>query len=289
METKSTSNQTSAQITAYNSKTQYAELNGRKLAYRSIGKGPAIILVNRFRGTLDTWDPLFLDNLAQNFRVITFDYTGIGHSSGTLPTDLSFVAQDIKDLATHLNLSKITVMGWSYGGLVSQITAIKFPKLVEKLILIGTGPLGKREVPLEPLFLETAIKPEYDLNDEIILFFEPLSESSKKEAQASHDRIAQRIDRSKVPSAADVLQRYVQGAEAAHEDKAGMLEELKATTIPILVVSGDHDISFAIENWFPLLRILTTAQFIIFPLTGHAPQHQFPGLVANYINSFLKE
>lgn len=278
-----------AQDSALKSKTEYANVSGRKLAYRSIGKGAPIILVNRFRGTLDTWDPLFLDKLSKNHRVISFDYTGIGYSTGELPTDITVVARDVKDLAQFLNLKKVIVLGWSYGGLVAQIAALQYPDLVTHAILLGTGPVGKREVPLEQAFLDAALKPMNDFNDEVILFFEPKSATSRTAAKASHDRIAQRIDVAKIPSTMAVFERYFKGAAGAADDTAGFRDKLKNTAMPILVISGDHDISFAVENWYPLVRQLPTTQIITLPLTGHGPQHQHPELVTAYIEVFLAQ
>jgi hypothetical protein len=45
---------------AVNSKTKFIEVNEQRFAYRSIGTGLPNILLNRFRGALDTWDPAFL-------------------------------------------------------------------------------------------------------------------------------------------------------------------------------------------------------------------------------------
>ena len=67
---------------AVNSKTKFIEVNEQRFAYRSIGTGLPIILLNRFRRTLDTWDPSFLGGLAVTFNVITIDYSGIGLSTG---------------------------------------------------------------------------------------------------------------------------------------------------------------------------------------------------------------
>ena len=70
-----------AENDALTAPTQFIETGGRTLAYRSIGKGKPILLATRFRGTLDLWDPAFLNGLAENgFRVITFDYSGLGLS-----------------------------------------------------------------------------------------------------------------------------------------------------------------------------------------------------------------
>ncbi|MBS7252487.1 alpha/beta fold hydrolase [Flavobacterium branchiicola] len=273
---------------AVNAATEFADLPGRKIAYRSIGEGNPIILINRFRGTIDTWDPLFLDLLAEKYRVITFDYSGIGYSTGTLPTDTKEVAKDVKDLADFLKIKKAILMGWSYGGLVAQAAMHQYPELTTHTILLGTGPMGKRVVPLEQSFLDHALKPINDLEDEIVLFFEPESEASKKAAKASHDRIAQRIDVSKIPSTMEVFQLYFAGGEAASQDNDNFREKLKTTKTPILIISGDHDTSFAVENWYPLTRQLPTSQLILLPQTGHAPQHEHVNLVVNYIDIFLE-
>lgn len=277
------------QDTANSSETQYAELAGRKLSYRSIGSGAPVILANRFRGTLDTWDPLFLDTLAEHHRVITFDYTGIGYSTGTLPTDVVAVAKDIKDLAAYLKLEKTAVLGWSWGGLIAQAAALEYPELITRAVVIGSVPLGERTVEIGPAFLQAAVKPVNDFEDEIILFYEPKSRKSVEAAKVSYERIRQRLDVSKIPSTMDAFQLYFQAGGAAAEDKEGLRHKLKNTAVPILVISGDNDISAAVENWFPLLRELPTVQIIILPHAGHAPQHQEPLLTAGYIKVFLEQ
>lgn len=273
---------------AIDSITEFIELGERKIAYRAIGDGDPIVLTNRFRGTLDTWDPLFLDLLAKKYKVITFDYTGIGSSTGTLPTNISTVANDVKDLAHALKLDKIVIIGWSYGGLVAQAATLLYPELITHSVLLGTGPPGKRDIPVEQAFLDAALKPINSFEDEIVLFFEPESENSVAAAKRSHERIGNRIDVSKIPSTMEVFELYFAGTAGFIEDKENFRERLKTTKIPILVISGDHDISFAVENWYPLIRKLKTTQLILLPLTGHAPQHQFPELVVNYITNFLQ-
>ena len=67
-----------------------------------------------------------------------------------------------------------------------------------------------------------------------------------------------------------------------------MLAALTTTTIPILHVGGDHDISFPIENWYALNRQLPTVQLLTFPQSGHGPQHQHPDAVAEHIATFVR-
>src|SRR5947207_3323010 len=126
---------------ASTAETQYANIDNEKIAYRKFGTGTPIILPNRFRGTLDTWDPLFLDLLAETNTVITFDYPGIGYSEGTLPLDLKAVAAEVIKVADFLKIDKFIVMGWSYGGLIAQYTTFLYPTRVLKAVVIGSNPM----------------------------------------------------------------------------------------------------------------------------------------------------
>ena len=79
-------------VTKQTTETLYADIDGLQIAYRKFGSGDPIIFANRFRGTLDTWDPLFLELLAEKNTVVQFDYPGIGYSEGELPLDAKDVA-----------------------------------------------------------------------------------------------------------------------------------------------------------------------------------------------------
>jgi pimeloyl-ACP methyl ester carboxylesterase len=272
---------------ALTAETQYANIDNKKIAYRKFGNGTPLILANRFRGTLDTWDPLFLDLLAETNTVITFDYSGIGYSEGALPLNLHEVAAEVVKIADHLNIDKFIVGGWSYGGLIAQYTTFLYPERILAAIVIGSNPMGKNETPLSPLFLEKALKPVNDFEDIVVLTFEPKSEKSRTAAQASWKRIAQRLDQSKIPATPEIFQRYFAISDQLAEDKDNFREAYKTLQTPVLVISGDHDISFAVENWFPLLQNAPTLQHIIFPNTGHAPHFQYPELTTGSIKTFL--
>lgn len=272
----------------YETTTSFADLGDRKIAYRSYGKGRAVIFINRFRGTLDTWDPLFIKMMAKKFNVITFDYSGIGFSTGHMSSEITLVAQDVKDLATALKLDIIVVLGWSYGGLVAQVATLLYPNLVTHSILVGTNPPGKNEIPFEQIFLDAALKPINNFDDEAVLFFEPKSVFSITAAKASHDRIYKQIDVSKIPSTMEVFQIYFNGREGFRDDILNFRNQLKKTKTPILIISGDHDVSFAVENWYAVFNQMANAQMIVYSGTGHAPHHQYPELTSKSIANFVK-
>jgi pimeloyl-ACP methyl ester carboxylesterase len=55
--------------------------NGVDYAYRDTGGGEGavpLVLLQHFRGNLDSWDPALIDALARTRRVVTFDNTGVG-------------------------------------------------------------------------------------------------------------------------------------------------------------------------------------------------------------------
>jgi len=273
---------------AIRAKTNFVQIGERKIAYRSIGKGLPIIMVNRFRGTLDTWDPAFLDALASGFNVITIDYTGTGLSTGVCAADVFSMAKDVKDVAETLKLPKIIVAGWSLGGLVAQTVTTNYPDLLSHSILIGSGPPGKNTGVPEKAFWERALKEVNDLDDGYVLFFEPKSEKSKNAGLLSFGRMAKRTEDLDTFVSKECYGKQRKAIEDFREDKHGNLENLKKSEIPILVFMGDHDICFHVEDWYPLIGKLPSIQLIVMPLAGHAVQHQYPELAAKYITEFIE-
>ncbi|WP_083487529.1 alpha/beta fold hydrolase [Pseudoxanthomonas dokdonensis] len=281
-------NEVATATRSVDSSTQYVQVGNDRIAYRSTGQGRPLLLANRLRGTLDTWDPLFLDELARQHRVVTFDFPGIGYSDGTLPDDMSQVAAFIDALADALRLAQFALLGWSWGGLAAQAYLLDYPQRPSHVVLLATNPPGPVEVPLQPEFLQRATKPVNDLADEEVLFFEPASSLSRQRARQSHDRIYARpgvVDR--IPASAELLQRYFTAAQGYHADHEGRRGRLAQVNIPLLVIAGDHDISTAGQNWFPLIGQLRDAEFVFYSQTGHAPQHQHPERVAAHVAAFL--
>lgn len=275
--------------TAMTAKTEYITLHGETIAYRSFGAGEPVLLLNRLRGTLDTWDPLFLDSLAATHRLIIVDYPGVGYSSGTLPPHMSATAEFVADFATSLDLPEFVLLGWSWGGLVAQTVAFEHPGRVSKMVLIGTSPPGENAPPLKKVFLDRAFKPVNDLEDEEILFFEPDSAKSREAARQSHDRIYQRQGvTEKIPSTPEAIMAYLNAASGFREDKMHYRDTLLSTQLPILVISGDDDPSAQVGNWLVLVDHTKSVNLVVYPDAGHAPQHQYPELSVATIDAFLE-
>jgi len=275
--------------TAATASNQFTDVAGNRIAYRTIGHGAPMILLTRMRGTIDTWDPLFLDELAKSNRVITVDYPGVGYSSGALPPEIGGVADFVAAFADAMDLHTFVLAGWSWGGMVTQTFLVEHPGRATHAVLIGTTPPGPSVVPIQQAFLDRAFKTVNDLDDEIVLFFEPDSAHSRTAAKASRDRIYARPGVTEhIPSTPESIQAYIDAAMTYHGDASGRLEKLQATRTPILVISGDNDISTAVENWFAQNRRIPNAHLIVYPESGHGPQHQYPELAAAQIALFQR-
>src|SRR6202023_348890 len=130
--------------THHTAPTQFVEANGIRFAYRRFGKASGIPLVfnQHFTGTMDHWDPAVTDGLAKEREVILFNNAGVASSSGQVPTSIEGMAANAIAFIGALGLPKVDVLGFSIGGLVAQEIAGQAPRLVRKLVLVGTGPRG---------------------------------------------------------------------------------------------------------------------------------------------------
>jgi len=274
-------------VSAISVRTQYVTVNGRRIAYRSLGDGIPIVFCNRFRGNLDTWDPLFLDNLARYYRVITFDYTGAGLSTGAPAADIGSYADDVRDLVKGLHLKKVVIGGWSLGGLVAQDFMTHYPELVSSALLIDTGPAGTNPHGPEKVFFERAFKSVNDLADEKVLFYYPESPESMKAAEASHARIERRKSGLDSVLEKTTWLKQSQAIQGFAKDPDSVRSRLGNTGIPVLILSGDNDVAFPVGNWFPLIGKLPNIQLIILPLAGHGSEFQYPELSVKYLHAFL--
>lgn len=270
--------------------TSFVDVDGRTLAYRSVGEGKPLVLCHRFRGVLGLWDPAFIDALAaQGLRVITFDYSGIGLSTGQASYNPAAMVKDAKDLIDALDLKDVAIGGWSIGGIVAQIYLAMFGSTVSHVVLLATTPPGKLVKAAEQLFYDAAAVPGIGLDNFTTIFFEPTDERSRAASMRSFDRImAQSIPRSPDVPAEWAMAQIGNTPQNPAFPVEEILHVLKNTHVPILHVGADHDIIFPIENWYALNGQLPTTQLITYPKAGHGPQHQLPEETAQHIAAFLR-
>lgn len=114
------------------------------IGYRSVGHGPALVLLVGGGGTaapsIDYWPPSLVDRLGQRHRILEMDYEGVGRT--TLrpgPLSLDRLADDTADFIRAMRLRRADILGWSMGTMVAQALAIRHPQLVRRLVLCSAA------------------------------------------------------------------------------------------------------------------------------------------------------
>ena len=83
------------QLTAEN---RFIEVGADVFAYRRFGDAQAmalpLVMLQHFRGNLDSWDPALIDGLAQDREVIPVDNRGVAGSTGEVPDNVTDMARD---------------------------------------------------------------------------------------------------------------------------------------------------------------------------------------------------
>ena len=132
----------SSQIKYPDSHTEgkYVTVNGAKLWVVTVGKGDPLILIAGGPGGAHLGLRRF-DTLANHHMLIYFDAFGRGKSDTAKDVKQYTLERDVEDiegLRMAFKLDKINVLGHSYGGVVAQGYAIKYPQNVKHLVLANT-------------------------------------------------------------------------------------------------------------------------------------------------------
>src|SRR4051812_47216532 len=122
---------------------RHVHLHGHDLAYRRAGDGEALLLIHGMAGSSRAWRAV-MPALAELYDVIAPDLPGHGESSpptGDYP--LGNLAATLRDLLAVLGVERTTIVGQSLGGGVAMQLAYQHPELAARLVLVGSGGLGR--------------------------------------------------------------------------------------------------------------------------------------------------
>lgn len=266
-------------------RSQSIEIERRRLAWRSLGSGPPLLLLNGYAATAADWDPEALAVLTRSFELICPDNRGVGDSQLGDPEELTIdaMAADFEALLDALAIERLPVVGWSMGGFVAQRLAARAPGRVAALGLLATDPGGPAAVRAEPrvweLLTDHSGTPREQATRLLSVLF-PSPVAAEMDRQFGDLMASARA----VLSPAALLAQEAAMAGWHDEDQP----RTNADPLPVLVACGSEDVVIPPANAEALSDRWPGCRIERFPGGGHAFMAQEPQRLADLIASFLQ-
>jgi len=118
---------------------EFANINGIKMHYVTIGEGPLIVFLHGFPEFWKSWKHQ-ISFFSKKFKVVALDMRGYGETERPIQVGeyrIEKLARDVTELIDSLGQKKATVVGHDWGGAVAWATAMMNPSFVEKLIVMN--------------------------------------------------------------------------------------------------------------------------------------------------------
>lgn len=265
----------SKQIMTYmETPTEYVEVEGVRYAYRSLGNpsGIPLVCLQHFTGTLDNWDPIIIDGLAKERKVVTIDNRGVGNSEGATPDNVLDMAQDAIKIITALGISTCDLLGFSLGGFIAQTIAVIKPDLLHRIILVGTAPQGTKALHSFPQLVEKAFQFK---GPEIFLFiFGTRAEKSRAKLTAALLRLQERTHDRDKETTLSAIQAQIKALTRWGIDPVTI--SLTDMNQPVLIIQGSNDEMMDSASSFELFKQIPNAILSYYPESGHGSFFQYP-------------
>jgi pimeloyl-ACP methyl ester carboxylesterase len=260
------------------------EVEGVQILYRTIGKGPPLLVLNGFAATSADWDPCFIDRLASRHKLILLNNRGIGGSPDDGQSfDIAKLANDAANVIETLGFERTSVMGWSMGGFIAQALAVEHPDRVHKMILLSTDSGGTGADLASPAvwsqLIDISGTPHQQARRLLSLLF------PSGVAQSFYRSFGDIIAARRAQLFPELLKRQATAMDEWHRN--GLANRLREIPVPVLIATGTEDVVIPPSNALKLLNAIPGAWLAQFPRSGHGFMAQYPQVVAELINSFL--
>lgn len=236
--------------------------------------GPKVLFVH---GYIDSWRSFegMFPFLSKEFVLIALDQRGHGDTDQADRYDIDDFVADVTELIASKSREPVHLVGHSLGAIVSHRLAGLRPDLVLSVTMIGgavssTGNAGLTKLYRELENLADPIPYQFAYEFQKSTAFQPLpsevldvyvEESMKVKAPVWKAALRGLIADAAVPGA--------------------------APEVPALVLWGEHDEVFPLDDQLRLRRWMPTAKFINYPDLGHAPQWEDPRRVSADLCTFI--
>ena len=270
----------------------HVTLHGHDVTYRIGGEGSAILLIHGMAGSSRTWKDV-TEILVANHTVIAPDLLGHGESAKPMGDySLGAFASGLRDLLGLIGVERCTVVGQSLGGGVAMQLAYQHPELVERLVLVGSGGLG-REV---NWMLRLLTLPGAELLMPVI-FPRFVADKGNDMNRLLHQRGI------RAPHLGEMWRAYASLSGA--QNRGAFLRTLRAVVdpggqtvsamdriylaarMPTMIVWGDQDPIIPIEHAYAAHERIEGSRLEVMEGCGHFPHVEEPARFAALLEDFI--
>ena len=267
-----------------NKQSRFMQMNRMMVHYRDEGEGEVILLIHGTFASLHTFDK-WTNSLKKKYRVIRIDLPGFGltgpskNGKYTIGSYMRF----LKKFLDNMEIDKCHIAGSSLGGWLAWEFAAKFPKRINKLILIGSaGYFIDQKLPLPFLMAQTPLLSRF------MKHITPKSLVARfvREVFGDPDKVSDEL----IDRYYDMLTRrgnrdaFVALANTRFEMHADKIRNIKA---PTLIMWGRLDSWVSVKNAAAFENDLPRSQTVIYEGVGHIPMEEIPGKSVRDLHKFL--
>lgn len=245
----------------------FLEQGTHRIHYQVIGQGKTLLLLHGGLGCLNEMQPL-ADHLAERYRVISLDFSGHGLSTlGPQPSSYAAYQHDVECVLKHLGVEHYSVIGFSDGGIVGYRLASAAVQQVDSLITLGAQWRLQDTDPARPL-LEGLTAATWQAR-----FPQAVADYQSTHPQPDFPALV-----------AAVKRVWLDTSAQGYPD-----ESVTKITCPVLILRGESDFLFTLDEAVQLKKRLPSAHFANLPFASHAVHQECPTLVHQLIDSFLEQ
>ena len=254
------------------------EVGEHSIAYRSAGRGPALVLLHGFLCDSRVWRRE-LEDLSDAFNIVAWDAPGAGESGD--PPDPFTITDWALALATFLDaigIESAHVLGLSWGGLLAQEFYRLHPQQCRTLILADTyagwkGSLGQQaaEQRLARCRQESSLPAE-----EFVARWVPHEFFADARPELADEMAS-------VVSQFHPLGFRLMAKALADNDTSDLLATIH---VPTLLLWGEHDQRSPLSVAEHFRSAIPGAELIVIPGAGHVSNMEQPGAFHAHVRRF---
>lgn len=256
-----------------------ATVFGAKIHYVEAGDAakPKVILLHGLGGSVGNWQ-LTVPALAKDYHVIALDQVGFGKSDKPmLKYRVATYADFLDRFMAELKIEKASLVGNSMGGWVAGLMAIKYPKRVEKIVLVDAAGILPKEYNEADLYqLNNSTRDEIRANMKKLFATPALRDNELLVDQFMTGRV-EANDGYTINSLIESIKRK----EDFLNDRLGEIRK------PTLIIWGKQDGLLPVGDAAIFNKGIAGSQVLILDNAGHAPQIEKPLEFLKAVNDFL--